>query len=461
MGSWRLMIDVRPGGLASLDEYTDQTWTSFEAAQVGARTATSDLRRRYPAANVRCFPTQWDGTFSDNLRPRAAKERTMSSKLGVISYFRGTNVWIRPAVLQAALDANGVAAKVPQVETQPIARAGRAAFNFRAGAGVKAEVVGKTDDEIRVGILQREKLSDREVRWIQVDLLVWSKDGGWSSPATDHGKAFVDYAVRWQTHVDYYIIRSLILDQLRKLGAFGMGGGGVNYVHADLLPGFSKLQAVVGAVPGATLYGIRLDSADPDTMGAVGDAALTSMTEAVEEVVGKLTEWREKAGGRKSSLDRMLADLGGIRERASKLATALRFSTGELEAAMDGAISDIHAALEESSAKIAEAPTGTEPKADEVAEAPKDEGQDALKDETETVESTVVVDEPSADDGEPSGEEEEFPSPEVLENGNAIEIQGWATRLGIALKDPSTRKRKSSLVLAAEIAALREARLSA
>lgn len=525
MGSWRLLLTCRPGHSCPLDEY-DRTWDcSTEAALDIARKATAVLRKRYRAANPLCLATQWDGSISDPFRPRREiahtmnrKESNLSNNLGVIAYFRGSNVWCPPAVLKAALASREIEAYVIDPAARPLERAQAAARNFRGGAGVKADTVHRTDDTISISILVREKVTEKELRWRQVELVEYNTASGWSTPITDHGRAFVECGKLWQSQVDYYAIRKLVFDQLRRIGAFGLGGGGVQYVHADIMPKFRVLQeAIREAVANATLYGIRLDSSDGDTMGAVGDAALTSMTEAVEGVLSDLGAWREKANGRKTSLDRMLAELGTIRGRAAELARALRFNTAELEDAMNEAVAEIQNAIEEMDNGATDEPAAVQQDLPAVPAAPPppvveektpvveppapapvpakparkrretvqerrdresmeaemaeqeddgltDIGRKALaeppapKIEPEVHEAAALPNTPAAPEEQDGLDEEPvapyMPTPDELGKGKLMQVQAWAQGLGIELR--ADGKNKSRATLASEIAAKRE-----
>jgi hypothetical protein len=486
MATWRLAMTQRPGGTAQLDEFAGKTWdVPFEQAKQIATDATRILRARYRRANPLCYATEWTGDFADPLRARANttsknRESTMTkakteteqsvNTLGVLAYFRGSNVWITPPALRLALDQNGIKAHVMDPASRPVERATSAVRNFR-GKGVRADVIAKTETEISIGILVFEKAAEKAVQWRQVEAVTYNKDTGWTAPITDHGRDFVATAQKWQTQIDYYILRKLILDQVNALESFSIGGG-IQYVHADALDQFRKIQAVASAIPGATLYGIRLDSADPSTVGAVGDAALQSMTEAVEGVLTELSEWKEKANGKKTTLDRLMGDLTRIRGRAAELAKALRFSTTELETAVGSAVAEIMAAIDD------ETTPASEPKAEPKAavkpdeEPKKDEPPAEPKAEVKAPEPTPEpTSEPKKEEPteatilpgkqEPADGGRYIPTVEELENAKVPQLTAWAQALGLSLKHEGSKKRKTGLELASEMSALRQSRKSA
>ena len=268
-----------------------------------------------------------------------------SISVGTLTYFRGSNVWIKPVAMAALLTKYSVDQTIPELEKLGVGRATSAARNFRA-EDIRVDVISRTRTEVEFGILRRSKVADHEVRWDQFEHVVWSEASGWSTPTTETGREFIEYAVKWQTHLDYYWLRGVLMDQLSRLGAFSLGGGGVQYVHSDLLPRFEELRSLVFEVSGARLYSIRIDPSDADSVSAVGDAARDHALGQVDEVVTRLNEWREKAKGRTSTLEGLLTELSDVRGRAIALSTALRFSTEEVDAAIASAEADLRKTLD-------------------------------------------------------------------------------------------------------------------
>lgn len=276
--------------------------------------------------------------------------------IGALTYFRGSNVWILPQDLRAALDDNGFSeVDVIDLTKVPVSRAVRSADHFRtpdvrvdviAVDGVAGKRVSSLATFVDFGLLNRVQVSDAEVRWEQFDSVRFDRTTGWTGGQTETAAQFVETGKRWQTQVDYATVRKLTLDLLDGVGAFSVGGSGVFYVHGPQMARFSAIRAMVARVPGAKLHAIRVDPADAESVAAVGDAAKESMAERVAEVIARLGEWRERARGRKSTLEHLLVDLQAVRDEAAGLCGALRFSTSEIEAAVAAAAGEVQAALD-------------------------------------------------------------------------------------------------------------------
>lgn len=287
------------------------------------------------------------------------------SAIGSLAYFRGSDVFVTPAALAEIAKKHGRDMRIPALEDSPVQRAGRGAKNHRV-AKIRVDVVnvdgapapsGKIPNEasaVVFGILRREQVGNHEARWVQFDSVTYTTGIGWTTPGTDEGRAFVELAIKWQTHLTYAFVRnSVVFDALRTMGAFPVGGSGVMYVSGSVMPEFKKLQAFVNEIPGCKLHGIKVDPTDADSVSAVGDAAKEALEAEVAEVLERLAAWREKAQGRKSTLDTLMGELQAIRDRAAGLATGLRFSLDEIEAAVSGAAADVSEAIAAASAPAA------------------------------------------------------------------------------------------------------------
>jgi predicted DNA-binding ribbon-helix-helix protein len=271
---------------------------------------------------------------------------TTISTIGSLVYFRGSNIWIKPAAAESLFHAYGISKKVPDLSENPVSRIRFIIRNF-GRSGIRAEEVTGTasKDSIEVGILERQQVSAHEMRWVQVDHLAWSAAHGFSDPDTDLGREFIEQSEKALTHLDYYWVRSVLLDLVKDLKAFTLGGGGIYYVHSDMDADLDNIRAMARSIPGARLHTIRVDPADDESRASIGDAAVDSLTGSVSDIVAKLDAWREKASGRTSTLEKMLEELAEIQGRAVTLSTALRFHTDEIEAAVAQAAAAVQDAL--------------------------------------------------------------------------------------------------------------------
>ena len=281
--------------------------------------------------------------------------------VGMLTYFRGSDLWVKPADAIQTLAQHGIDARVPDISTTPvkIARAAFAAGGWRR-KNMRAEVVDRNPAHITIGLLRRPDVSGSRVDWLQFDTVTWSETLGWTGATTDEGREFYTHGEKWQTYLDYYWVRStVVFASLAKIGV-PMGGGGILYIHTDKVDEFEKLSRWVETVRGAKLYAIKIDATDPESVNAIGSAVKEHALGQVDAVVTRLSEWREKAKGRTATLETLLEELGDVRGRAIALSVALRFSTEEIDAAIAGAESDLRAQLETSKApKVAPVATET------------------------------------------------------------------------------------------------------
>lgn len=265
-------------------------------------------------------------------------------QIGTLAFFRGHDLWATPAVVAAAFAAEGIEKQVPDLAVVPVSRARRAAQTYRT-AGIRSEVIRFAGEaEIEIGILRFEKVANDEVRWVQFDSVEYAA-GSWSTPSTPEGAAFMEWAEQWSANLDYGWVRSAVMTELDRMDAFVVGGGGIFYVSPEHDDRFAALQRVCVAIRGARLSAIRIDGSDPATRSAVADAAQDSVGDQVEDVVTRLTEWREKARGRTSTLDVLLTELVSIRNKALGLSTVLGFSMETLGQTIAGAEAEVQAAL--------------------------------------------------------------------------------------------------------------------
>jgi hypothetical protein len=326
-------------------------------------------QRRDPRSPiVQTGPGTWalrDSTVTYQAVPRAAAPRSKSSKaakpakavpvtstdIGVLAVFSGQDVWVTPDDMRAILSGAGMdPGLVPDLD--PVTRATQAAPRFRTGRltgrPTQVESLASSADRVDFGILFHEiPQPGAEHAWIQRDTVAYDRASGWTLPATPEGVAFVETATKWQSSLDYHWLRDrLVMAEFRRIGAFSIGGG-VYYVHADQLTALERLRGVVRQCGASTLHAIRL-TGDPDTYAAVGEAAQQSLQQAVDEVIGQLDAWRERSGGRTSTLERMLQDLESIRSRGAGLADALRFQVDAIDAACTEADARVRDLLDES-----------------------------------------------------------------------------------------------------------------
>lgn len=344
--------------------------------------------------------------------------------MGVLAYFRGSDVWITPSDMQKTLDAAGVTQAVPDLDKTAAGRASFAARNFRsptAGGSVRVDTLERGTETASYGLLRKTEITrGAEVRWVQFDSVTWTRAAGWvSAHNSTESREFIAFAQKCQTHLDYYWLRGVAYDHLRKVGGFAMSGGGIQYVHGDLLPAFKQVQDAINGVPGAHLHAIKLDPKDEETRQAVGNAATEHLEAQIRDVMSRLDAWREKAG-RPSTVANLTSDLAEIRGRAIALSTALAFSADAIDAKIAAVEADLTKATAEAEVRAAAAATTTEEpaKAPKAAKAPKTVETAASDDENGTV-------------GDIDAILASFPSTEALETSSSKQLKTWGREYGV------------------------------
>lgn len=362
---------------------------------------------------------------------------TTTISLGLLAYFRGSNVWVKPEDAKAAFKSAGLDQDIPDL-TKAGRASGRisyAARNFRASTGVVRidATADRTPGTAEYGLLRKIHVDDHTVRWEQFDIVTWTETAGFSTPSSHEGAEFVALAQKAMTHLDYYWVRGAAFEHLRRIGAFSLGGGGIQYVHSDLAPKFDQLRRVIDSFTGARLYAIAIDASDAGTIDAVGAAAQEHALGQVESVVARLEEWREKARGRKSTVEALLTELSEVRGRALALSEALRFSTDEIDAAIGSAEQELRATLEAAIAPPKPVkPEVVEPSAEDVAAAAElarlQAERDAMAAELAALKAAPqAVVEPEPEEGIPGPDAlAELSESELRKLCHAVGIRGYA-----------------------------------
>lgn len=401
---------------------------------------------------------------------------------GTLVMFRGREAFATPAELESTLTRSGIDwVSVPQT-LDPVQRAVRSVSSYRTaratGTAARIEVLQSDADSVTFGVLFREEVTaGAEVRWVQRETVSYGV-AGWTHPATAEGQGFVVHASRWQTHLDYNWVRERVfVSGFERLGGFPVGGGGLYYVHGQHA-GLTQLRGVARAI-GKSDLNLLAVGVDDDSRAMVGDAAVDSIAARVADVTAKLEKWREKSGGRASTLSGMMGELVEIRQHAAQLSAVLRFSTEEVEGAMNEAVADVRRAMEAAGAVFGDdesqapppapvEPTKApvepstpelppEPEADPFAADPDDHLTEVGLRAAQAADADPFASDPSAGPHLPTVEELE----EAGQGGAAgtLQIREWAEGLGIALRVKG--KPKSKVALAVEIAQLREERQGA
>lgn len=269
----------------------------------------------------------------------------LQAGLGALCWWDLADTAIEPCALRAILAAEGDPAVVPDVD--PASAVRRAAREWASGRGNdvrhRAEVVAETPDRVEVGVLRRERVTDHEVRWIQVDHVSCEirHAGGtstlgfvFSTAGTDQALAVEKLIRHRAVHLDADWIRpELIQKRLDQMGAFNLRRqGGVVYVPGQFAEELDRLARVVRRI-GESSFSIAHLDRTPDTQASVGASAKRYLEDQLGELSSKLDEWEERAKApRGDAFASLLEQVGDLVLRGDLYREALSVTVGDLDA---------------------------------------------------------------------------------------------------------------------------------
>lgn len=264
--------------------------------------------------------------------------------LGALVWWSLTDTRITPDRLRSVLAAEGDdPGRVPDIEQMGAIR--RATRGWAQGRGnatrYRAEVAQESGHTMTVGILRREQVTASEVRWVQVDQLVFDGAAGvWSAPgSTSEAAAFRAEADEQRTHLDHDWIRPNIL--LRGLTAAQSvclrDRGGVYYVPAQKEAELARLARIVGKI-GRCHIDIVHAAATPESRASISAGSTAALRGELDGLIERIAGWTGSARKvREDAGDNLLSDLADLQAKAALYADALQISLDDLGAAIEGA----------------------------------------------------------------------------------------------------------------------------
>jgi hypothetical protein len=248
---------------------------------------------------------------------------SLSNGLGALVMWELSDTAITPADLRALLSSLGEdPSVVPDID--PASAASRASREWGMGRGnetrYRAEIVHREAGRIEVGILERQRVSVNEVKWVQVDsALVWIDAAGkFTGVGWVHGSAqvrsYVDLFNKRNTHLDADWIRPhLIQARLDAVSAFAVRRqGGVVFVDRTHLEEVERLARIVRSI-GSSSFDIVHVANTCESQKSIARAASAYLEEQLNELTTKLDGWTERAKApRIDAVEGLLEQVGDL-----------------------------------------------------------------------------------------------------------------------------------------------------
>lgn len=279
---------------------------------------------------------------------------TANLSIGLLTWWELNDTKITPANLRDILADEGLdPAAVPDIDqVQAVRRAARGWTQGRGNADrYRAEVVydlaTATGGRIEVGVLRRERVSENEVKWTQVDVVAYDVDGAgnigrdrWVGNGTAEADS-VDEDVRSAAaFLDHEWIRpNLVSARLSAMGALPVRrSGGVAFVPRCYEPELRRLQAVVRRIGSSEFEAAAIDPSDATTRATIERRAGDNLADALNDFGARLAEWEGATRTIPShAVASILADFAEINERGELYALALGVTLDGLREKLDAA----------------------------------------------------------------------------------------------------------------------------
>lgn len=260
----------------------------------------------------------------------------LSNGLGALCYWELSDCAITPDSLRAVLTVLGEdPSVVPDID--PASAASRASREWGQGRGndtrYRAEVVNRDSDRIEVGILERQRVSVNEVKWVQVDATIVTVDsvtgaytGAYTVNGTSQASAYRDLFLKRLAHLDADWIRPhLIQARLDAVSAFAVRRqGGVVFVDRTHLEQVERLARIVRSI-GDSSFDIVHVAATGESHKSIARAANAYLEEQLNELTSKLDGWNERARApRIDAVEGLLEQVGDLVLRGGLYADVLQ-----------------------------------------------------------------------------------------------------------------------------------------
>lgn len=274
-----------------------------------------------------------------NTNPNAsARVADAAAGLGALVWWSLTNTRVSPDRLRIILAEEGADPSiVPDIDQAPAVKRAVRAWSVGRGKAdrYRAEVAGEdANGNITIGVLKREQVSADEVRWNQIDRLVFdAKAAAWALVgSTVQATEFRAAADEVRFYLDHDFIRPEVIQ--RALGAMQAitlrDRGGVYFVAATYAEDLDRLARIVARI-GACHLDIVHAQGTPSSVASIGRGVEASLLADLGEVKDRISGWLESARNVSStSSASVLTSLSEIQGRATLYADALGYTLDDL-----------------------------------------------------------------------------------------------------------------------------------
>lgn len=259
---------------------------------------------------------------------------------------------ITPDDLRAVLAAEGMtaeAAAVPSIDLRAAVK--RAAREWAQGRGnaarYRAEVVREDGGSVQVGILRHERVSQDEVRWVQVETLTLDTGTGTWTRATglSEGADLLALVIERATYLDHTYVRPQILQaRMTEWHAFPLRRqGGAYFVAGAYASELEAMQRVVSRLGDSSLSIYTLARTEQSVQGLEQSAREHAGT-TLRGLRERITGWQDRAGAvRGDAVAGMLEELRTLRGDVQFYADSLAVALDDVMADLDSAVQDAQA----------------------------------------------------------------------------------------------------------------------
>lgn len=259
---------------------------------------------------------------------------------------------ITPDDLRAVLAAEGMtaeAAAVPSIDLRAAVK--RAAREWAQGRGnaarYRAEVVREDGGSVQVGILRHERVSQDEVRWVQVETLTLDTGTGTWTRATglSEGADLLALVIERATYLDHTYVRPQILQaRMTAWHAFPLRRqGGAYFVAGAYASELEAMQRVVSRLGDSSLSIYTLARTEQSVQGLEHSAREHAGT-TLRGLRERITGWQDRAGTvRGDAIAGMLEELRTLRGDVQFYADSLAVALDDVMADLDSAVQDAQA----------------------------------------------------------------------------------------------------------------------
>ncbi|NRA04360.1 MAG: hypothetical protein HRU00_17365 [Myxococcales bacterium] len=286
--------------------------------------------------------------------------------LGALVWWDLFNTKTTPAALRKILKSEGEnPSVVPDLNS--VSEIRDTARSWKQGRGnaarYRTEVVFEDADSLMVGILTHKRVNDKEVRWEQVDTVVFDKamDKWTTVGKTEEATRFIAQADSDRTYLDHDFIRPVLIQApLKAFGAFSVRqhSGGIYYVPKQHQDDVEKLARIVSKIGDSALHITHVSDTEASRtsiggaaknflMGNVADGKKVP-SESLAGIRERLADWTKKSKEqrpRADSLAKALGELRTLKSYAELYSESLHLGLGELETEIDDAVEQANALL--------------------------------------------------------------------------------------------------------------------